>query len=176
MTFSLSSALFLLFLALSTSAHKAQIKKLPGLDFNPTFRHYSGFFQVSPTHFLHYWFVESQSDPATDPLLFWFNGGPGCSSLDGLLNEMGPYVVNKDGKTLRKNDYAWNHLANVIYIEAPAGVGFSYATDGNTTTNDFQTAQENYEAVKAFFKEFSEFRNHSTFIMGEATEAFTSLR
>lgn len=65
------------------------IESLPGVQFDVKFKHYSGFFKVSETHFLHYWFVESQNNPAKDPLIFWFNGGPGCSSLDGLLNEMG---------------------------------------------------------------------------------------
>ncbi|TMS32976.1 hypothetical protein L596_000761 [Steinernema carpocapsae] len=161
-------AFFVSLFALLSSAHKAEIKELPGVDFELNFRHYSGFFKVSSNHFLHYWFVESQNDPANDPVIFWFNGGPGCSSLDGLLNEMGPYVANKDGKTLRKNEFAWNKLANVIYIEAPAGVGFSYASDGNTATNDDQTSLENYEAVKLFYQEFPQFRNHSTFIMGES--------
>lgn len=51
-----------------------EINQLPGVDWELNFKHYSGFFQVSPTHMLHYWFVESQNDPANDPLLFWFNG------------------------------------------------------------------------------------------------------
>ncbi|KAI1728278.1 serine carboxypeptidase domain-containing protein [Ditylenchus destructor] len=145
-----------------------EIQTLPGLDFQVNFKHYSGFLQASPTHFLHYWFVESQNNPVTDPLVFWFNGGPGCSSLDGLLNEMGPYMVNPDGKTLKQNPYAWNKFSSVVYIEAPAGVGFSYATDGNITTDDDQTSQENYEAIKQWFGKFPEYRNHTTFITGES--------
>ncbi|KAK6019217.1 serine carboxypeptidase, partial [Ostertagia ostertagi] len=128
-----------------------EIKQLPGVGFELNFKHYSGFFQVSDTHLLHYWFVESQNDPTNDPLIFWFNGGPGCSSLDGLLNEMGPYVANFDGRSLRSNPYSWNKMASVVYIESPAGVGYSYSTDGNITTNDDQTSLENYVAVKQFF-------------------------
>lgn len=56
-------------------------------------------------------FVESQANPAHDPLLFWFNGGPGCSSLGGLLQEMGPFLANDDGQTLRQNPYAWNQAS-----------------------------------------------------------------
>lgn len=145
-----------------------EIIELPGVAFEINFRHYSGFINVSDTHRLHYWFVESQNNPVKDPLIFWFNGGPGCSSLDGLLNEMGPYVVNLDGKTLRKNPYSWNQMASVVYIESPAGVGYSYATDGNITTNDDQTSLENYEAIKQFFEIFPQFRNHATYIMGES--------
>lgn len=160
---------FCLLLLFTYCTHCQEIGSLPGTEtFDINFKHYSGFFKVSDTHFLHYWFVESQTDPVRDPLIFWFNGGPGCSSLDGLLNEMGPYVANMDGKTLRKNENAWNQFASVVYIESPAGVGYSFSTDGNTTTNDDQTSYENYEAVKAFFKVFPQFRNHSTFIMGES--------
>uniref|UniRef100_A0A7I4Y6X6 Peptidase S10 domain containing protein n=1 Tax=Haemonchus contortus TaxID=6289 RepID=A0A7I4Y6X6_HAECO len=129
-----------------------EIKQLPGVGFELNFKHYSGFFQVSDTHLLHYWFVESQNEPYKDPLIFWFNGGPGCSSLEGLLKDMGPYSVNFDGKSLRENPYSWNKMASVVYIESPAGVGYSYSTDGNITTNDDQTSLENYEAVKLFFQ------------------------
>lgn len=36
--------------------------------------------------------------------------GPGCSSLGyGAMEELGPFRVESDGKTLYSNDYAWNH-------------------------------------------------------------------
>jgi hypothetical protein len=32
-----------------------EIKDLPGVNFTLNFKHFSGFLQASPTHFLHYW-------------------------------------------------------------------------------------------------------------------------
>ncbi|VDP14290.1 unnamed protein product [Onchocerca flexuosa] len=160
-------AVVLIFLVQAVKAE--EIKKLPGTEhLKINFKHYSGFFQVSNIHHLHYWFVESQNDATKDPLIFWFNGGPGCSSLDGLLNEMGPYLISEDGKTLHENPFAWNKRASVVYMESPAGVGYSYSINGNIKTNDDQTAEENYAGIKEFFKTFPQYRNHSVYIMGES--------
>ena len=46
---------------------------------------YSGYLRVSDTKALHYYFVESLNDVYKDPLIIWTNGGPGCSSMLGLL-------------------------------------------------------------------------------------------
>jgi carboxypeptidase C (cathepsin A) len=59
---------------------------------------YSGFLEVTKSKSLHYVFVESMSsDAAKDPVLIWFNGGPGCSSLLGMFQENGPIVVDDNG-------------------------------------------------------------------------------
>lgn len=47
-------------------------------------------------------------------MVLWMNGGPGCSSMEGLLAELGPYLVNPDGKTLRENTYAWNTVSEFM--------------------------------------------------------------
>jgi carboxypeptidase C (cathepsin A) len=74
---------------------------------------------------LNYLFLESQNDPANDPLIVWFNGGPGCSSMLGWAQEHGPYSMDAGTDFWRLNEYSWNNEANVIYIESPGGVGYS---------------------------------------------------
>jgi carboxypeptidase C (cathepsin A) len=54
-----------------------QLPNCDPFDYNA----YSGYLVINETKQLHYVFVESQSDPVNDPVLIWFNGGPGCSSL-----------------------------------------------------------------------------------------------
>lgn len=38
-------------------------------------------------------------------------------------------------------------MGHVLFLESPAGVGFSYATDGNITTDDDQVAKDNYNSL-----------------------------
>lgn len=56
--------------------------------------------------------TESQTGNSdNDALLIWFNGGPGCSSVGGMFEELGPFYVDKDGKTVYENIYSWNKVS-----------------------------------------------------------------
>ncbi|XP_025788396.1 lysosomal protective protein [Puma concolor] len=145
-----------------------EIQCLPGLAKQPAFRQYSGYLRGSGSKHLHYWFVESQKDPKSSPVVLWLNGGPGCSSLDGFLTEHGPFLVQPDGATLEYNPYSWNLIANVLYLESPAGVGFSYSDDKSYATNDTEVAQSNFEALKDFFRLFPEYKDNELFLTGES--------
>jgi carboxypeptidase C (cathepsin A) len=88
------------------------------------------------------------------------NGGPGCSSLAGMFSELGPFVVDEK-QQITLNPYAWNKLANVIYMEQPAGVGFSYPAG---PTNDSVAASDAYDGIQQFFFCFTLKPNLESFI------------
>ena len=50
---------------------------------------------------VHYWYIESENAPKEDPVLVWTNGGPGASSMFGMLVELGPLLVNEDSFTTK---------------------------------------------------------------------------
>uniref|UniRef100_A0A8C0U8U9 Carboxypeptidase n=1 Tax=Cyanistes caeruleus TaxID=156563 RepID=A0A8C0U8U9_CYACU len=148
--------------------HRAVVTYLPGLSKQPSFRHFSGYLCAGPGKYLHYWFVEAQSNPQSSPLVLWLNGGPGCSSMEGFLKEHGPFLIQPDGVTLKYNEYAWNKIANILYVESPAGVGFSYSDDKKYATNDTEVAHNNYLALKDFLRLFPEYSKNDLFLTGES--------
>ncbi|KAG9132081.1 hypothetical protein Leryth_025552 [Lithospermum erythrorhizon] len=88
-----------------------RVVNLPGQSFNVDFAHYAGFVTVNEEagRALFYWFFEAQDDPSSKPIVLWQNGGPGCSSIAfGLAEELGPFHIEKDGKTLYLNPFSWN--------------------------------------------------------------------
>ncbi|XP_010468839.1 PREDICTED: serine carboxypeptidase-like 40 [Camelina sativa] len=148
------------------------IRRLPGqppVDFDQ----YGGYVTVNESagRSFFYYFVEASKSKDSSPLLLWLNGGPGCSSLAyGALQELGPFRVHSDGKTLFRNRYAWNNAANVLFLESPAGVGFSYT---NTTSDmekhgDRNTAADNYIFLVKWLERFPAYKGRDLYIAGES--------
>ena len=158
----------------SAVALEDEITNLPGTEaLTITFRQFSGYlkFPGSGTNnnkYVHYWFVESEIDPANAPVVVWSNGGPGCSGMIGMMTEQGPFRPNKDG-TLSFNKYAWNTVANMVFIESPVSVGFSYSDNKNDyKTGDGQTAIDNYQTIQAFMQKFPDFLDNDLYIASES--------
>lgn len=157
----------------SVEALNDEVINLPGSEsLTLNFRQFSGYLKFpgvrSGTKYVHYWFVESMQDPVHDPVVFWTNGGPGCSGMLGMLTEQGPFRPNKDG-TLSLNKYAWNLVANMVFIESPVSVGFSYSDDkSDYTTGDDQTAIDNYQTIQAFMLKFPDLLANDLYITSES--------
>jgi len=76
----------------------------------------------------------------------------------GLFFESGPYLVSNDGTKLVENVHSWNKYAHKVFLETPAGTGFSYVTDGNYTNNDDQVRRISQITIRSlvitFFKKY----------------------
>ncbi|KAE8352035.1 Alpha/Beta hydrolase protein [Aspergillus coremiiformis] len=118
---------------------------------------YSGYLSVGENQNMFFWFFESRNNPDKAPLSAWFNGGPGCSSLAGLFEENGPCHFLNDGQDPSLNEYSWNNFANMLYIDQPIGVGFSY---GNNDVNSTDTAAPYvWKFIQAFYDHFPRYES-----------------
>jgi len=73
---------------------KVDGNNIPFVDFNVG-ESYAGLLPISDeddVSELYFWFFPSDNPSADDEILIWLNGGPGCSSLEGLLQENGPFI------------------------------------------------------------------------------------
>merc|ERR1719191_407458 len=97
------------------------VPSLPGYGIPPT-PQWSGYLDASAVEkgtMLHYWFAEAEGAFFAElPVVLWLNGGPGSSSILGMLQEHGPLLINTSGE-LFENPYAWNSKANIFVLESP---------------------------------------------------------
>ncbi|MED6186415.1 calponin [Stylosanthes scabra] len=152
-----------------------KITALPGQPYyGSSFDQYAGYVTVDPNagRELFYYFAESPTHSEQNPLVLWLNGGPGCSSLGyGAFEELGPFRVNPDGQTLYRNQFSWNELANVLFLESPAGVGFSQS--GNSSqifppSGDKAATKDAYAFLVNWLERFPEYKDRDIYITGES--------
>lgn len=136
-----------------------------------TVKSMSGYFHVDSGYDKNYfyWMFESRDKPSTDPLIMWLNGGPGCSSQLGLLTENGPCTVSADGMSTINNPNSWTNNANVMWVDQPAQVGFSYGKKGvDLDHNETQIAEDMYNFLQEFFKGHPEYAANDFYVFGES--------
>ncbi|KAI8968842.1 Alpha/Beta hydrolase protein [Mycotypha africana] len=128
---------------------------------------YSGYIDKHDTndHFFFYFF-ESRTDPENDPTVLWLNGGPGCSSMMGLWMELGPCQVNEFGNGTIRNPYSWNTAANVIFLDQPVNVGYSYGDSKIRDTSE--SARDVYAFLQLFFSEYTKYATSPFHLAGES--------
>ncbi|XP_052205687.1 serine carboxypeptidase-like 34 [Diospyros lotus] len=149
-----------------------RVIKLPGQP-QVGFKQYAGYVTVNQSHgrALFYWFFEATTQPERKPLLLWLNGGPGCSSIGyGQSEELGPFFPQKGKPELKFNNYTWSRAANLLFLESPVGVGFSYTNTSSDIRElgDTIAAKDAYTFLVNWFRRFPQFKSHEFYIAGES--------
>ncbi|KAJ7088580.1 serine carboxypeptidase [Mycena epipterygia] len=137
------------------SHHRLRLKEPRLCDH--TVQQYSGYIDVGTDKHLFFWFFESRSAPADDPVVLWLNGGPGGSSMLGLLFELGPCNIAAENSTIY-NPYSWNTHANVIFLDQPVNTGYSYAGPEAEAVHSTQAAARDvYTFLQVFMYKFPQY-------------------
>ncbi|KAF7523247.1 hypothetical protein G7054_g11821 [Neopestalotiopsis clavispora] len=114
---------------------------------------------------LFFWYSVSTNSAAKDEILIWLNGGPGASSLEGLLQENGPFLWQFGTFRPVPNPWTWVNLTNVVWVEQPLGTGF---TQGNASaTTEEEVAQQFLGFWKNFVDTF-DLHGRRVYITGES--------
>lgn len=108
------------------------------------------------------------SAQANNTLIFWLNGGPGCSSMDGALMESGPLRVDKSGK-LYLNAGGWHTRGDIVFVDQPAGTGFSTVGSDKDYDDDLELVADHFlEFLRRYFDIFPDDRTKNVVIAGES--------
>jgi carboxypeptidase C (cathepsin A) len=158
--------------AIVAVAFAAKLDETNGWGPSPV-KQYSGFIDVTGTPdngtHLFYWCFESANNPATDPLVVWLTGGPGCSSLIALFMENGPYTIAPNQPSIKLNPYTWNKNATVCWIDQPVGTGYSYADEeADYVTTETQIAKDMVTFLQEFYQLHPQFAKVPFYLVGES--------
>lgn len=143
------------------------VESLPEIPQNFLTEMYSGLIPIdlSDASRALFFVFQPKLGPPVDEVTIWLNGGPGCSSLEGFLQETGliQWTWGQFDPTI--NPYSWVNLTNMLWVEQPVGTGFSIGTPTATSEEDIAA-----DFVK-FFKNFEDIfgiKNYKIFITGES--------
>lgn len=155
----------------SPKASDYYVWSLPGLDPSTTQFHemHAGNIVIKPEHHgsLFFWHVAAQFVVDEPKTIIWLNGGPGCSSFDGALMEIGPYRL-KDEDTLEDNPGSWNKFSDLLFIDQPVGTGLS-TIDTDSYVGDLQEmAEDILTFLDKYFGIFPEKLHSQLYIAGES--------
>ncbi|KAJ0091705.1 hypothetical protein Patl1_14575 [Pistacia atlantica] len=159
----------------ASSTKQQELDRISALPGQPPvkFQQFSGYVTVNDNHgrALFYWLTEATTTPEKKPLVLWLNGGPGCSSVAyGASEEIGPFRINRTGSSLYLNKYPWNTEANLLFLESPAGVGFSYTNTSSDLkdSGDKRTAQDALIFLIRWMSRFPQYKYREFYIAGES--------
>ncbi|KAF7332638.1 Carboxypeptidase [Mycena kentingensis (nom. inval.)] len=100
-------------------------------------------------------------------IMFWFNGGPGCSSFDGLMMEVGPWRMDGKGG-FNVQEGGWEEYMTMVYVDQPAGTGYSYTSTDKYVHTMAEASTQFIHFLTNFYKIFPEYQNMETYFGGES--------
>ena len=98
-----------------------------------------------------------------------FNGGPGGATLGMNFIAMGPYLTLDGSSELTPilSDYTWARNASLLFVDNPAGVGYSYAERlFDAVNNDHSFRRDILAFVKQFYSDWPSRRTNPLYIYG----------
>ncbi|KAJ6551857.1 Alpha/Beta hydrolase protein [Mycena capillaripes] len=107
------------------------------------------------------------SAASTDPWIIWLNGGPGASSLLGLMTENGPLRVTKDYEIVN-NNYSWHQLADMFWVDQPVGTGYSTSDTTGYVPDEDQVGEDFVGFLSNIVKIFPGLATRPLYLMGES--------
>ncbi len=119
-----------------------------------------------------FWMYPAASQAGIDDVTIWLNGGPGCSSLEGLLQENGPYLFpwNITGQApepyVKPNPYSWHKLSTLIAVDQPVTTGFSVGKV--IASNQKDIADAFYGFITNLYVAFPELKGKRLWLAGES--------
>ncbi|VCU40973.1 Bgt-60051 [Blumeria graminis f. sp. tritici] len=148
------------------------VRSLPGAPPGPLLKMHAGHVEISPEHHgnLFFWLYQNRHIANKQRLVIWLNGGPGCSSEDGALMEIGPYRVRNDqnGPRLEYNDGSWDEFSNLMFVDNPYGTGYSYIDSDSFVHSLSEMADQFVMFLEKWFKIFPQFELDDIYLAGES--------
>jgi len=145
------------------------IRDLPGAPEGPLLKMHAGHIEVDSANngHLFFWHYQNRHIADRQRTILWLNGGPGCSSMDGAMMEVGPYRVRQGGN-LEYNNGSWDEFANLLFVDQPVGTGFSYVNTDSYLTDLNQMADHMMDFLQKWFDLFPEYEDDDLYIAGES--------
>ncbi|TFK31890.1 Alpha/Beta hydrolase protein [Crucibulum laeve] len=125
-----------------------------------------------PNNTLFFWAFENSqgsltNTSSTEPWGIWLNGGPGSSSMLGLLFENGPIRFGDD-LSLSAHNQSWDKVADYIWIDQPVGVGFATADSKGYISDEDQMGEDFLGFLTNLVKVFPSLATRPLHLTGES--------
>ncbi|KAL1914975.1 uncharacterized protein VTP21DRAFT_7680 [Calcarisporiella thermophila] len=131
---------------------------------DPGVKQYSGYMHTPDDKHIFFWFFEARNNPENAPVTLWLNGGPGCSSLIGIFEEMGP--CSSDGSKTIYRKHSWTEVSNMLFLDQPTGTGYSYGNMSDDST--VKAGQVVYKFLQLWLTHFDKYQKLPFHIFGES--------